>query len=243
LIVTDKNIIGKFMNNNMSSIINGNIFRSSKAEKSVIAGKKAVRYQTSSGFSILELIIAMTLTLILLGIVTTAFSAALHTRDRESSRTDALTAAQAAINVMSREISNAGFGLTNNGIVLADSNSQKLHFRANTTNSNETTTDSDEDITYYYDATSQSVVRYNANPSPTTSGLINQVSTVTFQYFDYTGSNSTPTIGLTPTANTGRVRITLTVIMADVQGQPKGQTVTFTSDVTLRNSTYMLNQY
>jgi type II secretory pathway pseudopilin PulG len=185
----------------------------------------------------------MTITLILLGVTATAFSGALQTRERETSRTDALTAAQAAINVMSREISNAGFGLTNNGIVLADSDSQKLHIRSNTKNDNLTTTDVDEDITYYYDATSQSVVRYDANATPATSGIINEVSRVTFQYFDYTGSNSTPVIGLTPTADTGRVRITLIVIMANVQGQPKNQTVTLTSDVTLRNSTYMLNQY
>jgi type II secretory pathway pseudopilin PulG len=199
--------------------------------------------KSTGGFSLLELIISMSITLILLGITAVSFSRAVSTRERESSRTDALTAAQAAINVMSREISNAGYGLTNNGIVLADSGTQKLHIRANIKNDNLTTTDADEDITYYYDPTSRSVVRYDANATPSTSGIINEVSMVTFQYFDYTDSNSTPVVGLTPTANTGRVRITLIVFMADVNGQPTGQTVTFTSDVTLRNSTYMLNQY
>jgi prepilin-type N-terminal cleavage/methylation domain-containing protein len=197
----------------------------------------------TSGFSLIELLIAMTLTLILLGVVSSAFSAAMRTREREIARTDALASAQAALNVMSREIANAGFGLTNNGIVLADSNSQRLHIRSNVDNSNSTTSDIDEDITYYYDATSQSVVRYNTNPTGVTSALINQVSTVTFQYFDYTGSNSTPAIGLTPTTDTGRVRITLTIILPNVTGQVSNQTVTLTSDVTLRNSTYMLNQY
>lgn len=205
------------------------------------------RNERMNGFSLLELLIAMSITLILLGITTAAFSGALSTRERESARTDALTAAQAAINVMSREISNSGYGLTTNGIVLADSDTQKLHIRANTKNDNLTTTDNDEDITYYYDAATQSVVRYDANGAGTgvsaNSGLINQVSRVTFQYFDYVDSNSTPTVGLTPTVNTGRVRITLIVIMANVKGQPNGQTVTFTSDVTLRNATYMLNQY
>lgn len=204
--------------------------------------RNSSRKSQEDGFSLLELIIAMTITLILLGIISTGFAGAIQVRDRESSRTDALTAAQAAINVMSREISNSGFGMTDNGIVLTDSDSQKLHFRSNITNTNLTATDIDENITYYYDTASQSVVRYDANAN-LTSAIINQVSTVTFQYYDYVDSNSTPTVGLTPTANTGRVRITLTVIMADVQGQPKNQTVTFTSDVTLRNSTYMLNQY
>src|SRR5687768_1485976 len=92
--------------------------------KAVVKGKLPFQNKGASGFSILELLIAMSITLVLLGITTAAFSGALRSRERETSRTDALTAAQAAINVMSREISNAGFGLTNNGIVIADSNSQ-----------------------------------------------------------------------------------------------------------------------
>jgi prepilin-type N-terminal cleavage/methylation domain-containing protein len=212
---------------------------SPKAAKKVAKSKMG----QMGGFSLLELIIVMSIMLILIGLTAVAFAGAMKTRERESSRTDALTAAQAAINVMSREIANSGFGLTGNGIVLADSDSQKLHIRANTNNSNLTTTDADEDITYYYDPTSQSVLRYDANATPSTAAVINQVSTVSFQYFDYSDSNSTPVVGLTPTANTGRVRITLIVYLANVNGQPTNQTITFTSDVTLRNSTYMLNQY
>ena len=237
------------MNKTNGSVFSAILFRifhrRGGAKKNCAAAppEMAAKKRGMGGFSLLELIIAMTITLILLGITTVAMSGALGARERESSRTDALTAAQAAINVMSREISNAGYGLTNNGIVIADSNAQKLHFRANTKNDNLTTTDVDEDITYYYDASSQSVVRYDANTTPSTTGVINQISMVTFQYFDYTDSNSTPTVGVVPTANTGRVRITLIVILPEVQGQPKNQTVTLTSDVTLRNSTYMLNQY
>lgn len=197
----------------------------------------------NAGFSLIELLVAMTITLGLMGIIIPAFSVALKTRERESSKTDAITAAQAAMNVMSREIANSGYGLRGNGIVLADSGIEKLHFRANTNNSNYKTTDASEDVTYFYDSVSQSVVRHDPNGAPATSGIINEISSVSFQYFDYLDSSSTPTVGLTPTANTGRVRVTLTVKLPDVKGQPKNQTVTLTSDVTLRNSTYMLNQY
>lgn len=196
-----------------------------------------------SGFSLIELIVAMTVTLILLGVIMTAFSAAMRSREREMGRTDAIAAAQAALNVMSREIANSGFGLNSNGIVLADSNATKLHIRSNIDNSNATTSDMDEDITYYYDTSSQSVVRYNLNPTGVTSALINQVSEVNFQYFDYVDSNSTPTQSSTPSLNTGRIKITLTVYLPNVTGQPTNQTVTLVSHVTLRNSTYMLNQY
>ncbi|HEX8737180.1 MAG TPA: type II secretion system protein [Pyrinomonadaceae bacterium] len=213
---------------------------------------KIARRQNQKGFSLLELIIAMTITLILMAIAATLFSGALGTRARESRRTDALTSAQAALSVMSREIANAGYGLTNNGIVAADSGTQRLHFRANTTNSNVVTCDPGEDVTYFYDAASLSIVRYDRFPgSPTncsaatgeTSVVVNRISNVTFQYFDYTGSSSTPTVSTTPSLNTGRVRISVTVQLEQVQGQPNNQSVTFTSDVTLRNSDYMLNQY
>jgi type IV pilus assembly protein PilW len=213
---------------------------------------KTAHAQKQKGFSLLELIIAMTITLILMAIAATLFTGALGSKARESRRTDALTSAQAALNVMSREIANSGYGLTNNGIVAADSGEQRLRFRSNIVNSNQVACDPGEDITYFYDATSRSIVRYDRFPAtPTncntaageTSVVVNRISNVTFQYFDYTGSNSTPTVVTTPTTNTSRIRITVTVQLEPVQGQPNNQIVTFTSDVTLRNSDYMLNQY
>src|SRR5215218_944499 len=108
--------------------------------------KKIEIKQTRDGFSIVELMLSMTIILVILGLVMTLFGRSLNTRQRESSRTDALTAAQAALNVISREIANSGYGLTNNGIVYADSNYQKFHFLANTTNSNIVLSDPGEDI-------------------------------------------------------------------------------------------------
>jgi type II secretory pathway pseudopilin PulG len=196
-----------------------------------------------NGFSIIELIIAMTITLVLLGLVTTLFAKSLATIERENRKTEALTSAQAALSMLSREISNSGFGLTSNGIVSSDSGQSKMHFRANIENGDLTTNSPGEDITYYFDSSTDSIVRYDPNNSPTTTAVINKVSKVTFLYFDYSGGSSTPTQSNTPTNNTGRVRITITVQLDEIQGQPTNQTVEFTSDVTLRNSNYMLNQY
>lgn len=189
----------------------------------------------------IELLVAMLITLIIMGLAVASFSTALNTRAMESSRTDALTSAQAAINILSREISNSGYGLTTNGIVIDDSNEKILHIRANTANNDKLTSSPGEDITFFYDADSQSVVRYDA-ASDLTSGIINRISDVTFKYFDYSGSTMNGPNSF-PTEDTGRVRITLTVLLPDVQGQPADQKVTFTSDVTLRNSPYMLSQY
>ncbi len=192
------------------------------------------------GFSLTELIVSLILTLIILGVAVTMFSTALGRRSRESSTTDAVTAAQAALNIVSREVGNSGYGLVTNGIVLTDSTAKRIHIRANTDNSDATTTGPGEDVTFYYDSASQSVVRYDANTGQT-SGVINRVSDVDFVYHNYLPDGSSTTGAAA--VNTARVTIILKVILTDVQGQPSGRQIKVSSDVTLRNSPYMLGQY
>jgi Tfp pilus assembly protein PilW len=212
--------------------------------------KHTVKPNGSSGFSLIELTIAMMVMMILLGVVSSLFSRSMTTRTRESRRTDALTSAQAALNVMSREISNSGFGILtdeitkkgSNGIVFADSGPNRIHFRANISNSNLSTDGAGEDITYFFDAATDSIVRYDPHDTPQTSVIINRISEVTFTYYNYQGDSSVYTETTSPTINTGRIRINVKVTLDPVIGQPAG-TVTFTSDVTLRNSEYMLKQY
>ena len=217
-----------------------------------------------SGFSLIELIIAMTVILVMLGAASTLLFRAFGTRARESQRTDALISAQAALDAMSREIANSGYGLETNGVVTADSNAQRLHFRANvindeiyqpgnSNNSNSSssiitlkTDDPNEDITYYFDSSTQSILRYDRFANPATTVIVNQISDVKFDYFDYSGSTSTATPKVVPTNDTGRVTITVVVRLDPTAGQPNqltNRTVTLKSDVTLRNSEYMRYQY
>lgn len=213
----------------------------------------------------MELMVTMVLMLILLGIVGTLLSRSLAVRARESRRTDALTSAQAALNVMSREIANAGFGINvngdptraSNGIIAADSNDRRIRFRSNINNvgprpaptgSTVLRTDSPgEDVTYFFDSATNSIVRYDPHGNPDgsaqTSVVVNRISDVRFEYWDYAGASSTGTQVSTPSNNTGRVRITVLVQLDPVYGQPNPSSVRFTSEVTLRNSSYMLNQY
>jgi hypothetical protein len=183
---------------------------------------------------------------------------------RESRKADALVSAQAALNVMSREIGNSGFGIymdnvsqtPSNGIVVADSGDKRVRIRSNFDNVGDysvppgsTVLDTNrpgEDVTYFFDAATNSIVRYDPYApagTPTTSAIVNRISDVTFQYFNYTTSTSSVVQTPSPTAGTGRVRITVQVTLDPVVGQPANQIVTFTSDVTLRNSNYMLRQY
>ena len=203
--------------------------------------------KAEAGFSIIEMVVTMTIMLVIMGLVTTMFSRSLSTRARESSRTDALTATQAALNVMSREIANSGYALVSNGL-MNGSNAQLLRYNSNFANTNDLLNDPGEDVTYYWEPATQSILRSDANGlgpgSPQTSVIINRISSVQFQYFDYVGANPIPTgPNATPTANTGRVRITLTVNMENVINQVNPDAVVLTSDVTIRNSDYMLKNY
>lgn len=202
--------------------------------------------KNEGGFSIAEMIVTMLIMLVIMGLVSTLFSRSYSTRSRESSKTDALTASQAALNVMSREIANSGYSLITNGL-MNDSTNDQLHFVSNYWNQNDTMTDPGENVTYFFEPTTQSILRHDAfggpGGTPQTSIIINRISRVRFEYFDYTASNPVPTLNAVPSANTGRVRITLTVNMEIVVGQVNPDAVVLTSDVTLRNSDYMLKNY
>lgn len=204
---------------------------------------KSSDLQNESGFSLLELLISMTMVLVLFGLVFTLLTGAFSTQNMETQRTFALNSAQSSMSMISREVANSGFGLNSNGLVLADCNAKRIHFRTNVENNDLTTNSPGEDVTFFYDATSQSIVRYDVNANPQTSVVIDQVSDVNFTYFNYTSSGTPPTQTTTPTANTAKILVTVTVLLEDVQGQPQNQTVTYTSEITLRNSEYMLESY
>ena len=214
----------------------------------------------------IELMIAMVVMLLALGIVSMLLARSMSVKTRESRTADALTTAQGALSVMSREIANSGFGMydnelsrtADNGIVIADSDATQIRIRANHENAGgvpsapgPTTLELNEpgeDVTYFFDDATRSIVRYDPNALgegvPQTSVVVNRISNVEFEYYDYSGGSSTPTGPLTtPSLNTARVRIIVTVELDPVVGQPDDQVVTFASEVTLRNNSYMLQQY
>ena len=226
--------------------------------------------KNQAGFSLIELAVAMVIMMTLLGIVSSVMSRTLGIRSRESRRTDALTSAQAALNIISREVANTGFGIydgdastlmSGNGIVLADSDANRIHIRSNYLNTgprtvpvNSTvvsTNQPSEDVTYFFDDITDSIVRYDPHGievspgvyGPQTSVVVSRISNVVFEYYNYTGASSTPTVTSVPTADTSRIRITVSVNMDPVVGQPDNQQVRFSTDVTLRNANYMLRQY
>lgn len=157
------------------------------------------------GFSLIELLIAMTVTIVIAGIASTLVAQSLRMRSREDARSDAIADAQRALNIVSREIANSGFGLVDNGIVFGDSGPTSIRFRANLNAYSRDAsgnpeagsmevTDVDEDIKYsmYHDndANRHYLVRYDVTRGGRDgiTVLANRLDTFALTYYDMDGN-------------------------------------------------------
>jgi type II secretory pathway pseudopilin PulG len=217
---------------------------------------------TSGGFSLIELLIAMTITMALMIGATTLLANALRVRSRENQKSDALADVQRALNIMSREIANSGFNLSNNGIVVSDSNRNRLRIRANlnrfmtddatlTDTQRETAQDALEDITYFLNEADQTkyLARHDLYGTGSTV-LANRIDSMNIYYFDqkvtYTAAPgddeitnvSAAEVTDKSTAKYIVIAVSVTLDQVGTPGSPGYQppySVLLCSDVALRN--------
>lgn len=217
--------------------------------------------KSQAGFSLIELIIAMTITIVIATIASTLAAQAFRLRSREDTRSDAIADAQRALNIVSREIANSGFGLVDNGIVPGDTGSGSIRFRANlnaytrddTGNpvaGSGSVTEPDEDIKYqmYNDdaANRHYLVRYDAilgavNQREGTTVLANRLDRFRLQYFDSSGNELDVTTDPNNVINAWKVRITVGVVLP-AEGRPGSpgyqpeSNIDLVSEVVFRNA-------
>jgi type II secretory pathway pseudopilin PulG len=186
-----------------------------------------------AGFSLLELTIAMGITLAVMAAATTLLATSLRTRSRENTRSAALASAQRALNIMTREIGNSGYGLTDNGIVTADSAvPSSIRVRANLNNDTDVS-DTDEDVRFVFQSANGSIVRVdNAVGSVV---LATSITGLAITYLDMAGTNATP-------ATAERVTIDVLVDLPAGLEQPHS-VVHLVSEVALRNGPSTLQQF
>ena len=193
---------------------------------------KKPRKKTEAGFSLLELTIAMGISLAVLAAASTLLATSLRTRSRENTRSEALASAQRALNIMTREIGNSGYGLTDNGIVTADSSANSIRVRANLNNDTDLS-DTDEDLRFVFQSANRAIVRVdNAAGSVV---LATNITGLTINYLDMSGNSATA-------ATAERVNIDVRVDLPAGLEQP-ASVVRLVSDVALRNGTSTLQQY
>ncbi len=215
--------------------------------------------KANGGFSLLELLIAMAITMALMAAASTLLANALRVRSRENQKSDALADAQRALNIMTREIANTGFNMTGNGIVAGDSGADSIRIRSNLNRydplasaaSRDSIIDENEDIKYFINEADET--RYLARYDPNGNGktvLANRIDRMTIHYFDQKVSYTTPSggddidnVSATPVspANAKYIVIAIAVTL-DAVGQPGSPgyqppySVLLCSDVTLRNT-------
>ena len=216
---------------------------------------------TSAGFSLLELLIAMVITMALMTAASTLLANALRVRSRENQKSDALADTQRALNIMSREIANAGFNMTGNGLVAADSGLNELRIRSNlnrydydasvTDTSRYNVQDAGEDITYFINAADNTMYLARHDKYGTGSTVLaNRIDGMNIHYFDQKVTYTAPPGGSDITgvsaaevspANAKYIVIAISVTL-DAVGQPGSAgyqppySVLLCSDVTLRNT-------
>ena len=186
----------------------------------------------NQGFSLLELLIAMTVTLAVMAAASTLLATSLRTKTRENTRSNALAAAQRALNIMTREIGNSGYGLTDNGVVAIDSDADSIRVRSNL-NADSDIGDADEDVRFVYQDANDAIVRYENGG--TTGVLASDITALNIVYYDVAGNVVAP--GLAE-----RVTIDISVNLPAGPEQP-ASVVRLVSDVALRNAPTTLNQF
>jgi len=213
---------------------------------------------TDAGFSLFELIIAMTITIVILGIASTLLATSFNVRNREQSRTDSIADVQRALNTMSRELAIGGYGFdeTSNGLVAGDSDAATIRVRSNLNRYSDGSTtieSSGEDIKYQVDTTTgQNYLVRPARFAPAGSNqstvLANRIDSLALTYWG--PGNTALNVAADPllVANAVGVRIVLSVNLLAVgkpgaPGYQPATTVQLTSDVALRNKSENLSTY
>lgn len=165
---------------------------------------QALKHKSGTeGFSLFELIVCMTITLVIMAMASFLVASAFRLRSRENQKSDALADVQRGLNIMSREIANGGFNLNTNGIVPGESGSTTIRVRSNLNKFNTAVSanarngiglglvigeDEGEDVKYFRNLAvgTQYLARwdeYTANPFKGTV-LANRIDSLKIHYFD-----------------------------------------------------------
>ena len=218
--------------------------------------QSAAERNPDGGFSLLELLIAMAITLIIMSIASTLLATSFKIRTRENARTDSIADVQRGLNMMTREIAIGGYGFdpASNGLVSGDCDDSSIRVRSNLNrySDNSLTIESaNEDVKYVIDTTNGQnyLVRYDkfATGSQKTV-LANRVDNLDIIYWG--PGNTALNVSADPSqvANAIGVRITVSVDLPAVgtprsPGYQPATTMDLTSDVALRNKTQNLETY
>jgi len=193
--------------------------------------------QTERGATLVELFITLTLLGIILGAVCTSFVSQRTVAAVHSQRGALIQQAQAALELVTRELRRAGTNPTGAAFTPVTYSATQLEIRAdlNGNGTTDTTADPDEHLIYAYDSTNTQITRNAGNGAQP---LVEHIRAFTFQYLDSAGN---PVLSSSPTVNSDirqlQISITAQTASADPRYTPNNgyRTFTMTSLINLRN--------
>lgn len=177
--------------------------------------RSQIQTSRSDGFSLIELVIAMAITLSIVTAASTLLARGFKVRARENQKSDALADVQRALSIMSREIASAGFNIdVDSGatsIIDADSSASSIRFCSNLNKFDTTATaasrnnvqDPGEDVLYFISVADNTTYlarydRYAATAATEKTVLANRIDSFNIHYFDqrvtYTANVGDPDI-------------------------------------------------
>ncbi|MGI9168304.1 MAG: PulJ/GspJ family protein [Pyrinomonadaceae bacterium] len=218
---------------------------------------KAESRTSEKGFSLIEMLIAMTVTLVVAGLASTLLATSLNISTRENARTDSIADVQRGLNIMAREISIGGYGfdVNSNGIVAGDSDAASIRVRSNLnryTNNSTATTEINEDIKYFLGTSGDKsfLVRYDSNAAGGSQGtlLANRIDRLNIKYWSVSNTELDVAADPTQVANAVALTISVSVTLQAVgsrgsAGYQPATPIQLSSYVALRNKGANLSSY
>ena len=202
------------------------------------------RRKGQAGFSLMELMVALGVTLVVMTVAGQILAMSFKVRTRENQRSEAIADAQRSLQLMTRDISNAGLGLSTNGLADDDPDEDvfgEIRVRSNLHAFTETaadTSDADEDVVYSLVANGnvnppQSLITRQDVNTGQIAQIANRVDALQFTFLKADGTAST-------VAAAEKVRITVTVTLPAVgtagsEGYQPASRMQLVSEATLRN--------
>ncbi len=153
-----------------------------------------ISHQNIRGFTLVELLVALALSLVVLSSISSAFISQQKTYHAQEQVTEMIQGARAAMEIILREVKMGGFNPTGGATMVGiPYNASQLEIRADLNGDGETdgsssADDTNENIIYTYDGTNFEIDR---NTGSGAQPLAENITAFTFDYLDANGGSTT----------------------------------------------------
>lgn len=154
-----------------------------------MATPKIFRRNNVGGFTLMELLVSMGISMAILGAITGTFMTQTRFYNAQEQVNEMQQNSRAAIDLMTREIKQAGYDPTDAGITGVTYSTTELRIKADIDGNGTIDDNSEENVVYTFDSTNKQIKRaFGTNAAVV---LAENISGFTFNYLTAAGANAT----------------------------------------------------